>query len=431
MVNLLSNKCGKIDPLSVKDYKEYDGFEGLQKVLFKMTPEEVVDEVSKSNLKGRGGAAFPAGLKWRFVAAENNENKYVICNADEGEPGTFKDKVLLNGCPYQVIEGMIIAAYAVGANKGYIYIRGEYPKTKDILIKAVDTLREEGYLGDSILGTDFNFDIEIRSGAGAYVCGEETALIESIEGKPGRSRVKPPYTAIEGLWGKPTLVNNVETFANILPIISLGAEEFKKYGTESSSGTKLISVSGSVANKGVFEIEFGITLREVINNVCGGMENNKNIKFVQLGGSSGAVVPEYMLDVKMDFDELRNVGLSLGSGAIFVADESVCTLDFIKATMEFFKHESCGKCTPCREGNRHIVRTIDRIVEGNGTLRDLDLLDNIAENMMETSLCGLGQAAPCPLRSTLDHFKKEYEDHVNGHCRAGVCSLKGEAIVNG
>ncbi|WP_425448700.1 complex I 51 kDa subunit family protein [Dethiothermospora halolimnae] len=430
MVNLISRLCGKINPLSLKEYKENNGFKGLERALFKMNSKDIISEIKSSNLKGRGGACFSTGLKWQFTSMENSNDKYVICNADEGEPGTFKDKVLLDGCPFQIIEGMIIAALAVGANKGYIYIRGEYPKSKDILIDAINTLKYEGYLGKNILGTEYSFDIEVRSGAGAYVCGEETALIESIEGNPGRSRFKPPYPPNKGLWGKPTLVNNVETLANIPIILANGVDEYKKYGTKSSVGTKLISVSGAVVNKGVFEIEFGTTLREVIYDICGGMEPGKELNFIQLGGSSGACLPNSLLDTKLDFDELKKLDIGLGSGAILVVDTSICILDFIKNTMEFFKHESCGKCTPCREGNRHIIKTIDRITKGYGTKNDLNLLIDISTVMTEASLCGLGQAAPTALITTMKYFKEEYINHVKGYCKAGICNLKG-GVVNG
>lgn len=425
MANFVSRLCGKLDPLSLKEYKNNGGFIGLEKALFNMSPDEVIKLIKDSNLKGRGGASFPTGLKWQFVASEQAEEKYVICNADEGEPGTFKDKVLLEGCPLQIIEGMIIAAYAVGAKKAYIYVRGEYPKSKSLLNKAVELLKNQGYLGLNILGQDLNLDIEIRSGAGAYVCGEETALIESIEGNTGRSRFKPPYPPIHGLWGKPTLVNNVETLANIPLILTKGAEEYKKFGTQNSSGTKLISVSGNVVNKGVFEIEFGTSLREIIYNICGGIENNKKFKFVQLGGSSGPCLPESLLDLRLDYDELRKLGIGLGSGALLVCDESVCILDFVKTVMEFFKHESCGKCTPCREGNRQIIKVFERILSGQGSVRDFELMNNISTLMSKASLCGLGQAAPTAVLSTLKYFNEEYMEHINGYCRAGICNLKG------
>lgn len=430
MVNLLSKLCGKMSPLSIKEYKANGGFKGLEKAIFKMSQKDVIDEVRNSNLRGRGGAAFPTALKWNFVSMETNEEKFVICNADEGEPGTFKDKVLLDGCPFQVIEGMIIAAYAVGANKGYIYIRGEYPKSKEILVNAVKVLKEEGYLGDKILGKDFSFDIEVRSGAGAYVCGEETALIESIEGKPGRSRFKPPYPPNKGLWGKPTLVNNVETLANIPVILSIGSKEYRKHGTESSTGTKLLSVSGNVVNKGVYEIEFGTSLREVLYDICGGIEEDRKIKFVQLGGSSGACLPESLLDTSLDFDELGKLDIGLGSGAVLVVDDSICIIDFVKNAMEFFDHESCGKCTPCREGNRHIIKILDKFIHGEGTDRDLQLLKEIAMVMKQASLCGLGQAAPTALLTTLKYFEDEYTNHINANCPAGTCRLNEGVAIN-
>ncbi|MGB7606058.1 MAG: NADH-ubiquinone oxidoreductase-F iron-sulfur binding region domain-containing protein [Lutisporaceae bacterium] len=424
MKSFVSRLCGKINPLSIKEYKDNGGFAGLEKALFSMSPVEIIDVVKDSNLKGRGGASFPTGLKWQLVASEKASEKYIICNADEGEPGTFKDKVLIDGCPLQLLEGMIIAAYAVEAQKGYIYIRGEYSKSWELLKKAVELLKSEGYLGSNILGHNFNFDIEIRSGAGAYVCGEETALIESIEGNPGRSRFKPPYPPVNGLWGKPTLVNNVETLFNIPLIISSGAEEFKRFGTESSSGTKLVSVCGNIVNKGVFEVEFGTSLREIIYDLCGGVENNKKLKFIQLGGSSGPCLPESLLDLKLDFDEFKQIGYGLGSGAVLIADESVCILDFIKNILEFFKHESCGKCTPCREGIRHIITIIDRITKGQGSTRDLELICSISSLMGKASLCGLGQAAPTVITSTLKYFNEEYMEHINGYCRTGVCFKK-------
>jgi len=426
LISYVSRLCGKINPLSLKEYKENGGFKGFENALFKMSSNEVIDMIKDSNLRGRGGAAFPTGLKWQFVASEKADIKYVICNADEGEPGTFKDKVLLEGCPMQIIEGMMIAAYTVKARKGYIYIRGEYPKSLELLKKSIDILKNEGYLGNNILGQDFSFDIEVRSGAGAYVCGEETALIESIEGNPGRSRFKPPYPPNNGLWGKPTLVNNVETLANIPLILSNGAEAFKKYGAKSSSGTKLISVCGNVVNKGVYEIEFGTTLKEIIYDICGGIKNNKKLKLVQLGGSSGPCLPKSLLNLKLDFDELKKYDIGLGSGSILVVDETICVLDFIKTITQFFNHESCGKCTTCREGNRHIIKIIDRITSGNGSKRDLELIENISSIMNKASLCGLGQAAPTAIFTTLKYFNEEYIEHINGKCRAKVCNFKGE-----
>lgn len=428
-MNLISRLCGKISPLSIDEYKDNRGFVSLKKVLYCMSPDEVIKVIKDSNLKGRGGAAFPTGLKWQLVASEKSEEKYIICNADEGEPGTFKDEVLLEGCPFQILEGMIIAGYATGAHTGYIYIRGEYPTSRRTIDQAIGILKDEGYLGDNILGQDFNFDIISRSGAGAYVCGEETALIESIEGNEGKPRFKPPYPPASGLWGKPTVVNNVETLANIPLIISIGAEEFKKYGTPSSSGTKLLSVSGNVAGKGVYEVEFGTSIREIIYDICGGIENDRKLKFVQLGGSSGICLPPDMIDIKLDFDELRKIDAGIGSGALIVFDDSNCIVDFEKATMEFFKKESCGKCTPCREGNRHIESILKRISEGEGKQEDIELLRDISMVMCEASMCGLGQAAPTSIISTLKYFHKDYEEHLNGICRAGVCSMRKEAAV--
>lgn len=429
MVNLISSLCGKISPLSIDEYRENHGFESLKKVLYDMSPDEVIKVIKDSNLKGRGGAAFPTGLKWQLVSSEKLEEKYIVCNADEGEPGTFKDKILLEGCPFQILEGMIIAGYATGAQMGYVYIRGEYPASRRTMDEAIGILRAEGYLGENILGQNFNFDIASRSGAGAYVCGEETALIESIEGKDGKSRFKPPYPPTEGLWGKPTVVNNVETIANIPLIISIGAEEFKKYGTPSSSGTKLISVSGNVAGKGVYEVEFGTSIREIIYDICGGIEGSRKLKFVQLGGSAGVCLPAEMIDTKLDFDELRKIDAGLGSGALIVFDDSNCIVDFVKNTMEFFKNESCGKCTPCREGNRHIESILSRISEGKGRQGDIELLRNISLVMCEASMCGLGQAAPTSIISTLKYFPGEYEEHLKGRCRAGVCNMRKGAAV--
>lgn len=428
-MNLISSLCGKISPLSIDEYRESGGFESLKKVLYDMAPDEVIKIIKDSNLKGRGGAAFPTGLKWQIVSSEKGNEKYVVCNADEGEPGTFKDRVLLEGCPFQILEGIIIAGYAVGANRGYIYIRGEYPGARKTLDKAIEVLRLEGYLGDNIMGQNFNFDIMTRSGAGAYVCGEETALIESIEGNEGKSRFKPPYPPEKGLWGKPTVVNNVETIANIPIIISIGAKEFKKYGTPFSSGTKLISVSGNVAGRGVYEVEFGVSIREVIYDICGGIEDNRKLKFVQLGGSSGICLPPELIDTKLDFNELRKIDAGLGSGALIVFDDSNCIIDFVKNTMEFFKKESCGKCTPCREGNRHILRILNRISYGEGSLEDIELLKSISSVMCEASMCGLGQAAPTSIISTLKYFPDEYSEHLKGRCRAGACSMRKEGAV--
>lgn len=428
MTKLITGMCGVVNPLSLEDYKANGGFKALEKAL-EMKSSNIIKEVEDSKLVGRGGAAFPSGLKLKFVANEVNDVKYVICNADEGEPGTFKDKYLLNNVPFQVLEGMIIAAYTVGASKGYIYIRGEYPDIKDLLKECIKTLKDKGYLGDNVLDTDFTFDIELRSGTGAYVCGEETALIQSIEGRHGDPRLKPPYTAIKGLWDKPTLVSNVESLVNIIPIIEKGANYYSSIGTDASKGTKLFSVSGCVHKKGVYEIEFGTTLRELIYDYCEGIEDNKDLKFVQVGGSTGPVLPPSLLDTPLSFEAFKAMNYGLGSGAIFVADESTCILEFLKATMEFFKHESCGKCVPCREGNRHIVTIIDRIMKGKGKEIDLELLDRLSNLMMDTAFCGLGQTAPTPLLSALEYYRDEIHEHINGSCRTGSCQF-GKGAIN-
>lgn len=420
MLSLLLDKM--VNSLSLKEYKSIGGLKALENALSK-TPDEVIDEIDKSGLVGRGGAGFPTGLKMKTVANEKSKIKYVVCNGDEGEPGTFKDRELLLNNPFKVVEGIIISAYAIGANKGYIYIRGEYPQAKKVMEQAIGILRENGYLGEKILGKTFDLEIELRSGTGAYVCGEETALIESIEGRTGDPRIKPPYTAEKGLWNMPTLVNNVETLVNLLPIIKEGAKEYRKYGTDKSIGTKLFSVSGSVLNKGVYEVEFGTTLRELIYDYCGGMEAGKKLKFVQIGGSSGTVFPAKYLDTPLAYEELRKLGAELGSGAIFVADESICIVDFLKVTMEFFKHESCGKCTPCREGNRHIVQIIDHLQSGDGKEKDLEILTETCNIMKEAAFCGLGQTASIAVLSSLEHFRDEINEHIDGICSTGVCQL--------
>lgn len=420
MINLLlSDKI----LLSIDDYKTENGFSALGKAL-EMSPLDVVNEIKDSHLIGRGGAGFPTGLKMSFVASNDAVEKYIICNADEGEPGTFKDRELLNNTPFKVIEGMIIAAYAVGATKGYLYVRGEYRNLKEIIIKAIDDCRINGYLGNNICGSDYNFDIEYRSGTGAYICGEETALIESIEGRSGDPRVKPPYTAEKGVFGKPTLVNNVETLVNLIPILNLGAEEYKTHGTKESSGTKLFSVSGSVKNRGVYEVPFGTKLSELLYDYCGGVLDDGKIKFVQIGGSSGGIMPLEMIDIELSYESLQSLDSNLGSGAIFVADESVCILDFLKATSNFFKHESCGKCTPCREGNRHIVKILNKFSSGDGSKEDIDTLLLTCNVMKEASFCGLGQTASTAIVSGIKYFENEIIDHLNGVCKTGVCDLK-------
>lgn len=429
MTAIISSLYEKGTPLSTKEYKAAGGFNALEKALFTLGPEGIIETIKDSNLRGRGGASFPTGMKIQMTAKEKSTPKYIICNADEGEPGTFKDKLLIDGCPMRIIEGMIIAAFSIGSCKGYIYIRGEYRRSSKQIKNVLDILRNEHYLGTNILGSGFDFDIEVRNGAGAYVCGEETALIESIEGNRGESRFKPPYPTSRGLWGKPTLINNVETLANIPVIISMGAYEYKKVGTKGSSGTKLVSVCGRIANRGVYEIEFGTSLRTIIYDLCGGIKGGGKLKFIQLGGSSGPCLPVELLDLKYDYDELKNAGWTLGSGALLAADESVCIPGFVRNSMQFFEHESCGKCTPCREGLPQLLHLLDRITSGKGNAKDLCMISKIAEIVSKASLCGLGQSAPTSVLSTLKYFMDEYEEHLNGYCRAGVCFKGGNTNV--
>lgn len=365
---IVLKNVGEIDPTRIEEYIARDGYFALAKAL-QMEPGEVIEEIKRSGLRGRGGAGFPTGLKWEFTYKASADQKYVLCNADEGEPGTFKDRLIMEGDPHSLIEGMIIAGYAVGATKGYIYIRGEYHSSIEILKKAVEQAYEYGFLGENILGSGFNFDLKIRLGAGAYVAGEETALIESIEGKPARPRLKPPYPPTFGLFGKPTVVNNVETFVNVPRIIMNGAEWFKKFGTESSPGTKVFSLVGNVVRKGIVEVPMGVTVRDLIFKFGGGIEGGRKLKVVQTGGSAGTFIGPDKLDVPLDFDSYAKYGVSLGSGVILVADETHCVVDLALTVMRFFEHESCGKCTPCREGTRMIVNILERISRGEGKKR--------------------------------------------------------------
>lgn len=421
MTNLLFEQSASL--LSFETYNNADGFTALKKAL-KMKPEEIIEEITKSNLVGRGGAAFPVGLKMSYVARKDSDEKYIICNADEGEPGTFKDRELLKRNPMKIIESVIIAAYAIGATKGYLYVRGEYTNIKKVILKGLEDTRKNGYLGKNILGSGFDFDIEYRSGIGAYICGEETALIESIEGRSGDPRHKPPYTAEVGLFGKPTLVHNVETLANLLPVLNLGADVYKTYGTAKSTGTKLFSVSGNVNNKGVYEVPFGTSLKDLIYEYCGGVPHDLPIKFVQVGGSSGIVLPAYLLDIELSYETFQKLGVGLGSGAILVADQSVCVLDFLYSTERFFRHESCGKCTPCREGNRHISILLDNFRKGKGKQGDIDTIIRTCKVMQEASFCGLGQSAPTPILSVIKYFKSELMSHLTGKCITGVCPME-------
>ncbi len=426
---IVLERAGLIDPENIEDYFIYNGYEALTKAITQMTREQVVDELKKSGLQGRGGAGFPVGLKWSFVAAAPGEKKYVICNADESEPGTFKDRVILESDPHAIVEAMIIAAYAVGADEGYIYIRGEYQLAQKRFQKAIDQAHEYGLLGDNILDTGFNFHLHVHSGAGAYVCGEETALIESIEGKRGEPRSRPPYPTTHGLWGKPTLVNNVETLANVPPILRNGSEWYRRFGTPSSPGTKVYTIMGNVNVTGVIEVPMGITLREVINIYARGMKNHANFKLAQTGGSSGSLIPASLQDTPMDFEGFRKAGVSLGSGALLIADENTCVVDLVKVLLQFFRFESCGKCTPCRIGTQRCYEIVTRITQGKGQLSDLDELLRLADQMERLSNCGLGQTANVAVRDMIKHFRTEVEAHIRlGLCPAGVCPMVAEDL---
>ncbi len=414
--------CGVIDPEDVDEYIAYDGYMALGKVLTEMTPEEVIETIKDSGLRGRGGGGFSTGLKWGFTAKAQGDQKYVLCNADEGDPGAFMDRSILEGDPHSVIESMAIAGYAIGSNQGYVYIRAEYPIAVDRLQIAIDQAREKGLLGKNIFGTDFEFDMEIRLGAGAFVCGEETALIASIEGERGMPRNKPPYPANKGLWQKPTLINNVETYANIPQIILHGADWFKSMGTEKSSGTKVFALGGKINNTGLIEVPMGTTLREVIYEVGGGIPNGKKFKAVQTGGPSGGCITAKELDTPIDFDSLTAIGSMMGSGGMIIMDEDDCMVDIARYFLDFTVEESCGKCPPCRIGTKRMLEILEKITSGNGEPEDLNRLERLSENIKSSSLCGLGQSASNPVLSTLKHFRDEYEAHVNEkRCPSGLC----------
>jgi NADH-quinone oxidoreductase subunit F len=420
IVKLITKNCGIITPDSVEEYVENEGFEGLKKALT-MKPLEIAEELKKSKLMGRGGAAYPTGVKWEQAYNIKGEPKYIVCNADEGEPGTFKDKVILDKDPLRLIEGMIIAAHVLNSKQGYIYIRGEYPKSQKIVNSAIENARKAGYLGENILGTGFSFDIEVLTGAGGYVVGENSALIESSEGKAGRPRKKPPYIKACGLYKQPTLVNNVETFAAVPFIVEKGGEEYSKYGTEFSGGTKLVCLSGNVKNTGVYEVPFGTTLREIIYDLGGGIPEGRKLKFVHVGGSSGACITEDMLDIPLCYDAFKSEGISIGSGVVLVVDDSHCVVDFLKHIYQFFVHESCGKCVPCREGNKHLLKIINKFQNGQACENDYRNLNKLINTMKLASFCGLGKAAPTALETCLKHFKGEFDEHINKECAAGVC----------
>ena len=414
--------CGVINPENIDEYIAQDGYAALGKVLTEMTPQEVIDLVLASGLRGRGGAGFPTGRKWQFAANSKAEQKYACCNADEGDPGAFMDRSVLEGDPHSVLEAMAIAGYAIGANQGYIYIRAEYPIAVKRLQIAIEQAREYGLLGKNIFDSGFDFDIDIRLGAGAFVCGEETALMTSIEGNRGEPRPRPPYPAVKGLFGCPTVENNVETFANVPQIILRGADWFASMGTEKSKGTKVFALGGKIKHTGLVEIPMGTTLREIVEEIGGGVPNGKKFKAAQTGGPSGGCIPASLIDTEIDYDNLIAMGCMMGSGGLIVMDEDNCMVDIAKFFLEFTVDESCGKCTPCRVGTKRLLEMLDKITKGNGTLEDLDEMEALCHYIKENSLCGLGQTAPNPVLSTLKFFRDEYVAHVvDKKCPAGVC----------
>ncbi|SFR12992.1 NADH-quinone oxidoreductase subunit NuoF [Desulfoscipio geothermicus] len=419
---LVLHNCGHINPEDVAEYIANDGYAGFVKALLDMTPEEVIEDVKKSGLRGRGGAGFPTGMKWSFVRQATGDKKYVVCNADEGDPGAFMDRSVLEGDPHAVLEGMLICGYAVGADEGYIYVRAEYPLAIERLKIAIAQAEQYGILGDNIFNTGFNFHIKIKAGAGAFVCGEETALLTSIEGNRGMPRVRPPFPAQKGLWGKPTNLNNVETYANVPYILRHGGDNYAKLGTEKSKGTKIFALTGKVNNTGLVEVPMGMTMRDIIFTIGGGIQGGKKYKAVQIGGPSGGCIPEENLDLPVDYDSLTAAGAMMGSGGLVVMDETTCMVDVARFFLTFTQSESCGKCTPCREGTKRMLEILTRICDGEGNMEDLDTLERLGRVVKNTALCGLGQTCPNPILSTLRYFKDEYIAHIRDkRCPAGVC----------
>ena len=412
----------KIDPENIQEYIDIGGYNAINKVLREMAPADVIGCVKASGLRGRGGAGFPTGLKWEICARHKDPTRYLICNADEGDPGAFMDRSVIEGNPHSLIEGMSIGAYAIGAHTGYVYIRAEYPLAVQRLKKALAQAKERGFLGNGIHGSDFNFDIKVKLGAGAFVCGEETALIASIEGERGMPRAKPPYPADKGLWGKPTIINNVETWANLPPIINNGAEWYASIGSENSKGTKVFALTGKIRNTGLIEVPMGISLRDIIFDIGGGIAGGKLMKAVQTGGPSGGCIPQAHIDMRVDYDKLVKVGSMMGSGGMVVLDETDCMVNISRFFLEFTQAESCGKCTPCRIGTKRLLEILTRITSGEGKKGDIELLLDLASDVKETSLCGLGMSAPNPVLSTIRYFRHEYEAHINDkRCPAKVC----------
>ena len=420
---IVLRNCGIIDPEKIEDYIARDGYKAIEKVLFEMTPEQVVEEILKSGLRGRGGAGFPTGMKWKFAQQQPKGQKYMVCNADEGDPGAYMDRSTLEGDPHSILEAMTIAGYAIGASKGFIYIRAEYPLAIERLQIAIKQAHELGLLGEDILGSGFSFDIELRFGAGAFVCGEETALLQSIEGNRGMPKPRPPFPAVKGLWGRPTVINNVETLANIPVIINKGADWFNKIGTATTKGTKVFALTGKVNNSGLIEVPMGTTLREIIFDIGGGIRGGHQFKAAQTGGPSGGIIPPQFLDTPIDYESLAKIGSIMGSGGLIVMDETDCVVDIAKFYLDFTVDESCGKCAPCRIGGRKLLNYLKKITDGRGTEQDIKDMQAICDAMNKASLCGLGQTASNPVRSTLRYFMDEYMEHIKDKkCRAGKCT---------
>lgn len=428
---IVLKNCGLIDPENIDEYIAFDGYKALEKVLTKMTPDEVIKEVSDSGLRGRGGAGFPTGRKWQFAKESQDSQKYVACNADEGDPGAFMDRSVLEGDPHTIVEAMAIAGYAIGANKGYVYVRAEYPIAVHRLSIAIEQAREYGLLGKNIMGTNFEFDLEIRLGAGAFVCGEETALMESVEGRRGEPRPRPPFPAVKGLFGKPTLLNNVETYANITQIILNGSSWYASIGTEKSKGTKVFALGGNINNVGLVEVPMGITLREIVYDIGGGIPNGREFKAAQTGGPSGGCIPMQNLDTPIDYESLSAIGSMMGSGGLIIMDDNTCMVNLARFFLDFTVDESCGKCPPCRIGTKRMLEILERLVNGKGKNGDIEKLEKLALNIKRSSLCGLGQTAPNPVLSTLKYFRDEYDAHINDKkCPAGECKAMTKVMID-